>query len=137
MVETIKETFYEKNIAKDVKEPFSLALKLKEEMGSFGKVEEKENKIFTTEEGSVLVLKFDAIKSIDNVTEVIFSFNIEADIKRINITIIGFVLSTFDEKDKTFSDFYKLELYPEILEDAKKIIEKTAQKIENIIENWK
>ncbi len=132
-METIKETLYNNNITKECERPFVVAIGIKDQMSQFGRIEEKENKVFTTEEGSFLVLKFDLVKEMDNVSKLVFSFDIKADVRRLYVNVIGFLLSTFDEKDKTFNDFYKLEMYSDVLDDAKKIANKIKDTFEKIV----
>lgn len=136
MAEIIKETVYENIIVKETEEPFSLAIKIKEMFSSFGVIEEKENRMFTTEEGTLLILRFDVVKQLDKISKIVFSVDIEAGIRRIEMRITGFLQSTFREEEKTFNDFYKLELYPDVLEDAKKIISEEAKQIENFISSF-
>lgn len=133
MVEIIKEVLYEKVFERIVDEPFSLAIDLKNSLLDFGKIEIKENKVFTTEEGSVLILKFDAVHRIDKVSKVVFSFNIETNVNRIRIEVVGMLVCVFKEEEKKFNDFYKLEIYPDVLDEAKELIKNGAEKIEKLI----
>jgi len=134
MTEVIKEILYENLFEIETNESFSIALKLKDIMSEFGRLEIRENKLFTASDGSTMILKFESIKDVDKISRIIFYFDILATSERIKIKIAAALNCVFKNEEKNFNSFYKLEIYPDAVEDAKDIINEEVKKIEKILE---
>jgi len=117
MPKITEEVFFKKDIHKALKEPFSTAFEIEKIASTFGVLEEKENKIYSSEGGGILRLSFDVNKNIDNVSSIVFSIEIKSESDSLYMSI----------------KFYTNEMQPKIISYAKNEIKNFSKKIENAI----
>jgi len=133
MPKITEEVFFKKDIHKTLKEPFSTAFEIEKIASTFGVLEEKENKIYSSESGGILRLSFDVNKNIDNVSSIVFSIEIKSESDSLYMSIKGFLKTRLLDNEKLFNEFYTNEMQPKIISYAKNEIKDFSKKIENVI----
>lgn len=127
--EVLSEEFIQKNDI-DGKEAFSKILELSQ---MFGKLEEKERKIYTSPKGEILTTSFEIKRAFDSISFLNFYLEVMAEDEFIKIYIKSSLNSILEQSEYLFNEFYINECYPKLLERAKKISKEFIEKIKRTL----
>lgn len=127
--EVLSEEFIQKNDI-DGKEAFSKILELSQ---MFGKLEEKERKIYTSPKGEILTTSFEIKRAFDSISFLNLYLEVMAEDEFIKIYIKSSLNSILEQSEYLFNEFYINECYPKLLERAKKISKEFIEKIKRTL----
>ena len=140
MVQTIKESVYEKKFIIETKDPYTLALKVIDIATKHGKIIEKENVYETDGPVKEAKIDFDLIIKLSSYSRAKFKFNILGrtnEISFISISITGEsqvrIPKTQGVISEAYYNFFIKHMYPDMVKKNIKKVKETAYYLEKDI----